>query len=184
MELENLELEVKRSRYFVLAAAVTPALLYLLWFVAVNDQKLSTDAARWGTFGDFVGGLINPLIAFFAFYWLTKSVLIQKTELSETKTALQETQRAQEAQARIALKTAQLQSLNIRLSAVNHKISHERDYMRYILSEYQRLGGSYTIMTRDGTAEKGEAVLSKTHAAISTLMQEQEKLIEMVEALE
>ncbi|MDI1229541.1 MAG: hypothetical protein PSU93_00120 [Methylobacter sp.] len=31
-------------------------------------QNLSKDTGNWGTFGDYVGGILNPVIAAFAFY--------------------------------------------------------------------------------------------------------------------
>jgi hypothetical protein len=46
---------------------------------------------------------LNPLVAFFAFYWLTESVRIQKKELSDTRSALQKTSEAQEEQAKLTL---------------------------------------------------------------------------------
>ena len=50
----------------------------LAWFWGFNKQALSTDSSVWGAFGDFVGGILNPVIAYLAFYWLTRSVIIQK----------------------------------------------------------------------------------------------------------
>ena len=73
--------------------------VYLVWFYFINNLPLSTDSSIWGTFGDFIGGILNPLIALLAFYWLTQSVLIQKTELSETQKVLKETEKAQKEQA-------------------------------------------------------------------------------------
>ena len=183
MEFDKLEREITKSRNFVLFAALTPATIYLIWFVAFNGQDISKDTADWGTFGDFVGGLINPLIAFFAFYWLTKSVLIQKTELSETKKALQDTQKSQEEQARIALQAAKLQSLNILLTSINHQIAQERDYINYVIRETQRVGSQYTVMTRDGDTKKANEIIPVVKKELATLQEEQSMLIAQVKNL-
>lgn len=72
---------------------------YTFWFWFLNNIPLSRDSSIWGAFGDFVGGILNPIIAFLAFYWLTRSVIIQKTELAATQSVLAETQKATEDQA-------------------------------------------------------------------------------------
>lgn len=71
---------------------------YLIWFLA-HDATLSLDSGKWGTFGDYFGGILNPVIAFFAFYWLTVSIKIQKKELSETQKALSDSSASQKEQA-------------------------------------------------------------------------------------
>ncbi|MFC3359026.1 hypothetical protein ACFSKY_13560 [Azotobacter chroococcum] len=149
-----------------------------------NDQQLSTDAGLWGTFGDFVGGLINPLIAYFAFYWLTQSVLIQKTELSETKDALIAAQLAQQEQASTALKAAALQSLSIRLNAINQEISFEQDILKFIISEAQRNGQQYTVMLPDGNQEKPLKAIPEIQNRLNELARKQNELIKSVEQLE
>lgn len=180
----KLESQVRKSRYFIVFAAITPAIIYMLWFVVKNDQQLSTDAGLWGTFGDFVGGLINPLIAYFAFYWLTQSVLIQKTELSETKDALIAAQLAQQEQASTALKAAALQSLSIRLNAINQEISFEQDILKFIISEAQRNGQQYTVMLPDGNQEKPLKAIPEIQNRLNELARKQNELIKSVEQLE
>ncbi|WP_318494770.1 putative phage abortive infection protein [Photobacterium leiognathi] len=99
METSDLAKTIKRSKTFAFFLIVAIPATYLIWFYFINKQGFSTDSSMWGTFGDFVGGLLNPLIALLAFYWLTQSVLIQKTELSETQNVLRETEKAQREQA-------------------------------------------------------------------------------------
>lgn len=41
-----------------------------------------------GQIGDFVGGLLNPVIALLAFVWLRRGVLAQQQELAETRRPL------------------------------------------------------------------------------------------------
>jgi hypothetical protein len=62
-----------------------------------------------GQIGDFVGGLLNPVIAMLAFVWLRKGVRLQQTELVETRKSLAETAASQAAQAKIAAVTALIQ---------------------------------------------------------------------------
>lgn len=60
-------------------------------FVAIadNNKCLTQDLSKWGQLGDTVGGLLNPLLAFFAFLVLFKSFDLQKRELKATNDALE-----------------------------------------------------------------------------------------------
>lgn len=47
-------------------------------------QNLSEDTGKWGEFGDYVGGILNPVIAAFAFYYIAKTYELQKSESAKT----------------------------------------------------------------------------------------------------
>lgn len=92
---EQMERGIKRWQYGLVGLGFTLIAAYLIYFGMVLGQPPANDAEKWGQFGDFIGGLLNPIVAFAAFYWLTQSVKIQKQELHETKMALQEAAEAQ-----------------------------------------------------------------------------------------
>ncbi|MEG8241300.1 hypothetical protein MKR66_16250 [Acinetobacter baumannii] len=54
----------------------------------MKEVKITEAAQHWGTVGDFFGGILNPIFALFAFYWLTYSVRLQIKELAETRNEL------------------------------------------------------------------------------------------------
>lgn len=58
---------------------------------AKKDECLSKDAARWGTFGDFFGGTLNPILSFLALIVLLRTYAMQREELKKTE----ETQKRQ-----------------------------------------------------------------------------------------
>lgn len=99
MKSDTLEQSINKSRWFVATIFGLVIGAYIIWFFIINNAPLSEESSNWGTFGDFVGGILNPLVAFSAFYWLTVSVLIQKEELSKTTDALIEASKAQKEQA-------------------------------------------------------------------------------------
>ncbi|HCG8756077.1 TPA: hypothetical protein NKB00_000664 [Vibrio parahaemolyticus] len=132
-QLENQELnKLNRDVNFslVLATVVFSILVgaYTYWFWFINGMPLSTDSSLWGTFGDFVGGILNPIIAFLAFYWLTRSVIIQKTELAATQKVLAETEKATKDQA-ITQENKRFEdtfhSLLSQLNTISQQITHE-----------------------------------------------------------
>ena len=99
MSSKSLESRINIAKNVAITLIVAIPAIYFVWFFVVNNQTLSIDSSIWGTFGDFVGGILNPIIALFAFYWLTQSVIIQKKELSETQNVLRETEKVQKEQA-------------------------------------------------------------------------------------
>lgn len=89
-----------------------------------GERTPSADA--WGTFGDFIGGILNPMIAYMALYWLTQSVLIQKAELRDTQLALKDTAVSQSEQAAAASESVRLAALGALLSSLDVEISECR----------------------------------------------------------
>jgi Putative phage abortive infection protein len=76
----------------VMAAVLILTYLYVFWALPVNEKP---DA--WGQFGDYVGGLLNPLISLFTLtvavsVWRLqrKALNIQKQELAETREAIKQ----------------------------------------------------------------------------------------------
>ena len=75
-------------------------------------QNLSKDTGAWGTLGDYVGGILNPVIAAFAFYLIAKTYELQKRELESTRSLLKVSTDAQKDQIKLAALTALL-NLNL-----------------------------------------------------------------------
>ena len=87
---------------------------------------------KWGQFGDYLGGLLNPVVAFAAFYWLTQSVKLQKQELAETREELRIAAQAQQETVRTAQVSVQLSALAALSNAAYAEISRIRDIMETI----------------------------------------------------
>jgi hypothetical protein len=79
------------------------------YFLNFND-RLSSDNQVWGTFGDYIGGILNPIIAAFAFYLIAKTYELQKRELVETRNLLEISTKAQKQQIQLAALTSLLNS--------------------------------------------------------------------------
>jgi hypothetical protein len=67
-----------------------------------GEWQLSPSKSEWGTFGDFVGGTLNPYFSFLAFIGVVFTVILQSKQLDTMKaqTALEEMQRVQSSIAR------------------------------------------------------------------------------------
>jgi phosphotransferase system glucose/maltose/N-acetylglucosamine-specific IIC component len=55
-------------------------LSYFSTFVELGNQK-----SDWGTFGDFIGGTLNPLLSFFGFMALLYTISIQRKQIKDDK---------------------------------------------------------------------------------------------------
>lgn len=72
------------------------ALILLVWIVYFSNfgpfpteaSKISDDTEIWGQFGDFVGGTLNSIFAFFSFMILIASLRLQVKELRLTREEL------------------------------------------------------------------------------------------------
>ena len=175
---DPLDVEIDRSIKFVAFVAVIVPVAYMLWFWCFHKLPPSESPSAWGEFGDFIGGIVNPLIAYSAFYWLAKSVRLQKTELTETRKALEESQKAQEDQARSTLASTKLQFINIELEAINSQILAERAYVNQLLSQAKQHGIEYTVVTKLGKNEKLEDFLPSLNAEIDKLVSRRDRLID------
>lgn len=92
---------VRNTFLFVLGA-------YFIWFFLYEKQTVSTNIANWGAFGDYFGGIMNPMVACAALFLLAKSLRIQHRELSETRRALTDASTAQKEHAEVAARQSQI----------------------------------------------------------------------------
>lgn len=74
----------------LLAIALIPfalcILAYFARFCIFLKLPISTSQGDWGTFGDYVGGVLNPIYAFLAFAGVIYTVLLQKDQIELMKT--------------------------------------------------------------------------------------------------
>ena len=67
------------------AAIVFVPSFYLVYF----DGSITTDNDKWGAFGDYVGGTLNPILSFFALIALLYTIHIQSKELKLSRDELE-----------------------------------------------------------------------------------------------
>jgi uncharacterized membrane protein len=71
---------------FLIGAAAVIA-VFGLYFSQFHSQ-FSNENSNWGTFGDFVGGTLNPLLSFLGLLALLLTVAMQRDELEKTHEVL------------------------------------------------------------------------------------------------
>ena len=183
MDLDRIEKTIKQSRYFVVIIFGITIFSYIFWFIVIQKNSLSTNAGDWGAFGDFVGGLLNPLVAYSAFYWLTVSVLVQKQELNETKKALIDSSKAQQEQVVGALRDAKIQSLNMKFIQLNIVLESEISYRNMLVEKSATIGSSSSFYNRDDKLLKFNEDIKACNKIIEQYKKEQSTIIQDVELL-
>lgn len=111
-DLEKIDQDINSHRELVIFLIVVVILAYLA--IATNQYSISESLEKWGTFGDFFGGILNPIFGLFAFYWLTYSVRLQIKELKETREELKKAAKAQEESANHQKSIADLEKENVK----------------------------------------------------------------------
>jgi fumarate reductase subunit C len=78
-----------------IAAAATSVLLgaFLVYALYFGKNGLSSNHEHWGQFGDFIGGIANPIISFFGLVAVLLTVVLQSKQFETTKEELQHTRR-------------------------------------------------------------------------------------------
>ena len=81
---------------FAVASAVI-AIVFFFYFLNFNyNYNLSSNQSDWGTFGDFIGGTLNPILSFFSLIALLFTIALQSKELESTRIELKRSASAQE----------------------------------------------------------------------------------------
>jgi hypothetical protein len=167
-ELKKLDKEIFLARLIVIVAMVVLLTAYFGWFGFKVEEGISESSATWGTLGDFFGGLLNPLIASLALYWLTRSVRIQKEELYETRSALQDAATAQASQVELAALTALS-------NVISAEIELQRNHLYFIVNQLSSFQHS-SVRSLEGKAistNEVESLVRKINEFISTRLGEQ-----------
>lgn len=101
-DLEKIESHIRLS---LIVGGVLIIVVLGSYFINFH-KSVSNSNEVWGTFGDFVGGTLNPILAALAFYWLTASIRLQLKELKDTRKVLEDTALHQQ-------KLAELENINV-----------------------------------------------------------------------
>lgn len=90
---ESLEYWYKALKIGMLVAPLLYLMAHIVYFVNFN-KGFSDSNTDWGTFGDFIGGSLNPLFSLLAFLALIYTIKLQSVELRNSATQLKKSAEA------------------------------------------------------------------------------------------
>lgn len=157
---KNVWIAVKsKSIYFLVLIAVVPILLVISAVVLhfqfgadipwVNVRNHDT-AAHWGQLGDFVGGILNPLLSFVAFIAVLANLVLQRRDLSLAREEAREANKNQRLQSRIFEKQNQ---------AVERQ-NFESTFFRLLGMHAQQASVATVVMADSKTEKNGSECFS------------------------
>jgi uncharacterized membrane protein len=121
--------------------------LYFLNF----HGSLSSEHAVWGTFGDFMGGVLNPTLSFLALIALLSTLYLQSEELKISRAdaieSRKELSRSAEAQEKLGIhqsRQVKIQELSARVSVITLLL----DYDGKTITEHTGYNGSSSSTIR------------------------------------
>lgn len=86
---------IKSLKWILLVAVIAIIIVFSLYFSNFHDS-FSTQNSTWGTFGDFIGGTLNPILSFLALIALLFTIVLQNKELEATREELKRAANAHE----------------------------------------------------------------------------------------
>ncbi len=173
----------------VLATALASLAVYAENF---HDHPFSGDPGDWGSLGDYLGGVINPLISMIALIFLVKAYNTQREELRDTKEALREAAKHSEAAARsqseLALSTVRqlkLAEKNLFLSILLANVETKQNKIRFLQSALEQATvalnnqrGALDMLGSTGDLIHGNTEVDKYRVKILQSIRHEEKEIQ------
>jgi len=166
--------------YIVGAVGLVTVMAYISQFHEKLKFPLSDSPAVWGAFGDYIGGVMNPLCAYMAFIWLVRSYALQKNELAETRKALKESHQAQLLQARISYATARIETANSRMGL----LKTQGEFYRSRLFDLERQSTDWLIANKGIGTNPFALAVEKMHDKLGAVLVEHDRQVAKIAAVE
>ncbi|MGY5797213.1 putative phage abortive infection protein [Rheinheimera faecalis] len=80
----------------ILLVALTSVMVVFSTYMKHFDGDIIIDNEKWGQFGDFIGGTLNPILSFLGLIALLLTIVMQSKELKATTVQLERSANAQE----------------------------------------------------------------------------------------
>jgi hypothetical protein len=166
---EDKPLWAQRSALWWGLAAYTTFLLIYLFSRDIPYIHIRSDGAAWGQFGDYVGGVINPVVGLITIWLLTASLKQSQQEMALTTKALKDAEASQKA-TEAALRD------QIKVSEHARDMGNAVELLQYYRTryEYLRNHGKSNTDTRN---RKHYGVLAEQMESI--ISQEMRRLLEL-----
>ena len=159
---------------------------YVVWFGVIVQLPPTNAPDQFGTFGNFFGGLLNPIVAFAAFYWLTQSVKLQQQALLETREGLKKSDDAQALLVKTGHVSMQLAAHTAIVNAINAEIAQLQEDRAPALAARVQGGQDPTSMAKQQAMDPINGMgqqISTTNRKIADLQKERSIHVEAMREL-
>lgn len=142
------------AAYWIVAIVIMAA-LFVLWmyFNVFRRYKLSGDPGDWGAFGDYVGGIINPIVGIATVTLIFLTLILQRKELQASLEEIRSAHKSAVLQGFEQSLFSWLANYHSLLSATKSKFGGEG--RQALTSMYEKCFSSVVAMQKHNTAEGG-----------------------------
>lgn len=172
-KLDDLE---KAANHSFLGVGLLAFLVLFAYFVKFSGFGFSNNHADWGTLGDYLGGVLNPAISVVTLYWLTRSIILQKRELQESREALRDAAYSQSKQAKSSEIAAKFQLLSIEMEMISSELASELSYQMQVLSIINNDTSGKDIYDRKGAPRPAKDILQEVQNKIRSLYDRRDRV--------
>ena len=148
-------------------AAVAAFLIILGLYIAYfKNLSITNDSATWGTFGDYLGGTLNPIISFLALIGLLYTIHQQAQEMQATREELKQAAEQQRQQVEQQSRQSEIFNLQQFESTFFSLLEQHNKVVERIEVEsiYEELHNIYNKKIDQITTRKPSEELSNSHA--------------------
>lgn len=145
-------LDEKQTRRLITAGIIgfvfvaLSSLILVIFYVRNFGRSLSTDRDDWGVFGDFLGGVLNPVVGIVTIYLVLMNLIIQRKEL------------------RNSLREMRSSNLSLRKQNAAIELQHFQNTFFNWFNSYQSIVKNIEITSPSGFPNyKGYAALTHIH---------------------
>lgn len=178
--LDDLEKQAHRSLWAIGSLAF---LMLFAYFVKFSGYGFSEKQDDWGVLGDYIGGVLNPAISLAALYWLTRSIVLQKRELQESRKALLDAAFSQSQQAKTSETAAKIQLLSMEMEVISSLLAAEITYQTQILEILNSDREMKDIFDRNGILQSAEIILNNVQREIQRLKSSRDRILKAAKVI-
>ena len=153
---------------WILGGAAVAAFLIILGLYIAYFKNLSVtnDSATWGTFGDYLGGTLNPIISFLALIGLLYTIHQQAQEMQATREELKQAAEQQRQQVEQQSRQSEIFNLQQFESTFFSLLEQHNKAVEKIEAEsiFEKLDDIYNTKLYQITTRKPSEELSNSHA--------------------
>lgn len=153
---------------WVLGGAAVAAFLIILglYIAYFKNLSITNDSATWGTFGDYLGGTLNPIISFLALIGLLYTIHQQAQEMQATREELKQAAEQQRQQVEQQSRQSEIFNLQQFESTFFSLLEQHNKAVEKIKAEsiFEELHDIYNTKLYQITMSKPSEELSNIHA--------------------
>jgi len=163
VEIDN---EINKAKLNIKLWILLCLVFFVGWIILWRIDFYVDSPAAAGIVGDYFGGLVNPVVALLAFYWLTKGVRMQQKELSATRVALDK-------QVAYARTSTRIDALSSMINAHTSDITYRREHLSFLADQkvHQMRTASnrmfISLRGRQMTFDEAETLVKKLNEGIN-----------------